>query len=79
MDKVRLVGIDSKCMTTKNGWQELYNIKIDVNNISFDFDSDLKNGVRKETEKIFSPSEYDYSCFESMYGRTPKAIKSMYN
>lgn len=79
MDKIRLVGIQSKCVTTKEGWRELYNVKIDVNNTILDFDSDLKQGIRKETEKIFNPSEYDYSCFESMYGRTPKIIKSMFS
>lgn len=78
MEKVRLIGINSICEMTKEGWQEKYNVKVDVNGKKYMFKSDLKNGVKKETEKFFSAKNYDYSCFEAMYGRVSKEIKNMY-
>lgn len=78
-EQVRLLGVKSLCWQNfNNKWQEVYNVKISVNGEVFDFNSDLKDGVKKECQKIFSDKEYSYNCFESMYGRENKANKREY-
>lgn len=75
MDKVRLVKVRSISQESENGWKEEYRVIVKVNNKIIEFKTDLKDGVKSETQKIFDKTKYDYSCFESMYGREPKENK----
>lgn len=49
--------------------ENIFNIRVKINDNFLDFETDLKNGVKKETEKQFNPNKYDFSRFENYYSR----------
>lgn len=73
--KVELLEVKSISRKLNEQWQDLFNIRVMVDGIELNFESDLKNGLVKEIENIFKKENYNYTSFYSKYGRKPKERK----
>lgn len=76
--KVKLLEVKSVSKKVDEVWHDLFNIRIKVQDTEFDFEDDLKNGLLKACQNIFSSREYDYKSFDYDYSRNPKKSKRMF-
>lgn len=76
--KVKLLEVKSVSKKVDEVWHDLFNVRIKVQDTEFDFEDDLKNGLLKACQNIFSSREYDYKSFDYDYGRNPKKSKRMF-
>lgn len=53
-------------------WKDLFNVRIRVDGIELDFDTDLKRGLINEVKDIFEEENYNYNSFDWQYSREPK-------
>lgn len=74
--KVELLEV--KSISTKMGevWNDNFNVKIRVDGVELDFNSDLKDGLMNECQKIFD-NTYNYKSFDYNYSRTPAEFKTL--
>jgi hypothetical protein len=71
--KIELQEVRSKSIKLDSGeWQDVFTVKILVNNQPQIIETDLKLNLIKELENKYSPLLYDYSCLYSKYSKTPK-------
>lgn len=76
--KVKLLEVKSVSKKVDEVWHDLFNVRIKVQDTEFDFEDDLKNGLLKACQNIFSSREYDYKSFDYDYSRNPKKSKRMF-
>ena len=71
--KIELQEVRSKSIKLDSGaWEDMFTVKILVNNLLEIIETDLKLNLIQELEKKYSPAMYDYSCLYSKYSKTPK-------
>ena len=56
-------------------WQEMFKIKLAINGEVKILESDLKQGLINEVQKIYNSSVYDYTSFDYYYSREGRAKK----
>lgn len=76
--KVKLLEVKSVSRKENEVWHDLYKIRVKVQDTEHEFEDDLKNGVLKACQSIFSSREYDYKSFDYDYSRNPKKSKRMF-
>ena len=61
--KIELQEVRSKSIKLDSGaWEDMFTVKILVNNRLEIIETDLKLNLIQELEKKYSPAMYDYSC-----------------
>ena len=71
--KIELQEVRSKSIKLDSGaWEDMFTVKILVNNRLEIIETDLKLNLIQELEKKYSPAMYDYSCLYGKYSKTPK-------
>lgn len=71
--KIELQEVRSKSIKLDSGaWEDMFTVKILVNNRLEIIETDLKLNLIQELEKKYSSAMYDYSCLYSKYSKTPK-------
>lgn len=78
VDGLKVELLEVKSISTKIGgqWSNNFNVKIKVDGIELDFNSDLKDGIMAECQKIFD-NTYNYKSFDYRYSRTPSEFKML--
>ena len=76
--KVKVLEVKSISREYGQVWKDLFNVRVEVQGIEFDFNTDLKKGLIGEVQDIFETLNYDYKSFDTTYSRTPKEVKRMY-
>lgn len=75
--KVELLEVKSISNKIGEVWNDNFNVRLRVDGIELDFNSDLKDGVIAECKKIFDDG-YSYKSFDYIYSRTSAEMKKLY-